>query len=137
MEQAFFLANFFPASNMKANMYKSIDLDIGLADSEFISSERVEKFTVRIMAWNAKTLEFRFDDAIAIYDRNSGSFSDFVEVQGQSELLMDALGRAYVNMPASHPYKHFEFLDLDDEKSLGVIARGFQMKIVEKSDAIP
>ncbi len=119
---------FFPARcfliHINDMAIHSIDHDIGFADSHFLGYERSNNIlTVRLQAWNEKNLQFIFNDTIRVVDNDANEVVDVVWNDANTELLKQALHRLYGQLPTKHPFKHFQFLDLDYQSCLDVVAR--------------
>ena len=116
---------------------EDIFVGIGLADSELISycyNADKNNLTIRIRAWNAKTLEFIFSDLLLFTDEGGNLISSFCLNKSNSELFIKILNKTYDNKaPDHHPYKFFQFLDIDDEPCLEIICEKFEVKILDSS----
>ena len=109
---------------------KTIDLPIGLEDSEFISYAKKDAFFfMYIKLWNEKKMEVSFEDAIRILDKDLGDISSFGVVSGDSTFLQDAMASLYVNVPINHEYYHFQFYNLDDIPTIELIAKSYKISI--------
>lgn len=102
----------------------SIPTDVGLADAELTDyCRRDDELVVGIKAWNEERLLVRFREPVAMHDRGAWSVSDLCESGSQTALLQEALGYQYETIPSDHGLRVFEFLDVDGQSVLEVIAR--------------
>jgi hypothetical protein len=105
-----------------------IQTGISFADAEVESYERREdKLHVRVRAWNAAQVDLVFVDIIGVRDFGVFDICDVCEFVGQTPLLDEALAYEYKEPPAQHPYKVFQFLDLDDKVALEVVCTDVQI----------
>ena len=104
-------------------MRKKIEAIVGFADSEFISYQRkVSEFRIWIDAWNNKRFKISFLNFEALVDYGIGDISEFVEETQSNPFLEEVISLIYTSIPESHPYRIFQFLDLDGRPSLEIIA---------------
>ena len=89
----------------------------------------MKNLVIKIQAWNAKLIEFTFFDTISFLDKGSHSITAFCRNNLESDLFKQALEKNYEKIPQSHPYKLFQFLDLDDLPGLEVICDHFDVVI--------
>lgn len=104
--------------------YRRIPHDIGFADSELSSYERVgDRLTVSLIAWNEQPIRLVFQDALAMLELAAWEVADLRESDGQdSPLLRQALERHFDDVPSQHAYRLFEFIDASDKVVLAVVA---------------
>src|SRR5438309_8829449 len=99
-----------------------VDTGISVADSELASycysDENKQQLIIRIRAWDARIIEFEFFDSILFLDMGSQDISEFCRNTKETDLFKRALERAYAKVPENHPYKLFQFLDLDGDPCL-------------------
>jgi len=108
----------------------AIEFEVGFADSELQSYRRDgDTFVVSLVAWNKKTIRFCFADMIFVVDRGAGDISDVCEVKAASPFLDEALRIQYEDVPDDHPYRLFQFLNMDDEPSLEVVAASVEIAL--------
>jgi hypothetical protein len=109
-------------------MKEVIDTSPHLADAEFDSYTRqADVVTIRIRCWNNTLLTFRFHDAIGLVDRGIGDVTKLVRETDGSSLLDSSLAAMYVSAPSEHPYSLFQFLDIDDNASLEIVAQNVKL----------
>lgn len=109
-------------------MKKSIDTDIGVADAELVSYFRKQNsLIVKIKAWNEVVLTFTFGDFGGLSDYGLGDISQFVEEDEMTFLLERTLKNLYEKIPVESPYKIYQFLNLDDNVVLEIIATTVQV----------
>lgn len=100
-----------------------VQSEIGFADGEILGCERVgSAFVVRVRAWNSKGLRVEFKEVQLVLDLIPGDLSGFYRYDEETELLRKALGYAYDDPPNKHPFRHFVFMNNDDQPCLEVIA---------------
>ena len=106
---------------------KPINSEIGFADSEIVSyrSEN-DNLVIEVKSWNDKTVNLEFEDCIFFLISNSWYISEICEANDSIYKEM-ALNKVYEKIPAKIPYRFFQFLDLDDDPSVEIIARDFQI----------
>ncbi len=110
----------------------NVSAGICLADSEltnYFYNAKEKMLIIKIQAWNLQAIEFFFQDPILFFDHGCESVTEFFEDTSKTELFTQALIRIYGKMPESHLYKHFQFLDLDDNPCLEIISENFTFKI--------
>jgi hypothetical protein len=102
---------------------KKIDYQIGFSDGEIISYFRDERsLTVKLKTWNDKYLSVLFSDVVGIVDYGIGDISNFIEEDEKSLFLKTILDKVYESIPNEQPYRLFQFLDLDDNPVLEIVA---------------
>jgi hypothetical protein len=107
-------------------MATPVESSIGFSDSELDSYTReADELIVRVNSWNGKLLVVVFRDVIGQRDLLAGDFSDLVagEIASQ-QFLQDPLRRNYGDLPATHPYVLYPFLNHDSQPALEVVASG-------------
>lgn len=104
-------------------MKKKIDTFKSIADSELISYSRQDNtFTVNIHAWNASLITATFIEFEGAADYGLGDISEFVEETDSTDFLGRVLVNVYEEAPETHPYHLYQFLNLDGEPALEVVA---------------
>jgi len=100
-----------------------VPFDVGFSDAEVTGYEMdADKFIVRVNAWNEQPLTITFADPLGVADRGIGDISDFVQESSHSPFMQEVITRAYEKVHHPIPYYLFQFLDLDGEAALEVIA---------------
>ena len=113
-------------------MRTQIHYKIGFADGEVSSYQREEHtFTVVVKAWNGDHLRIDFSDPVGICDFGVGDISDFCMEDSGSEFMRQVLSSLYEVVPASHSYFLYQFLNLDDQPALEIVATGVQISPFE------
>lgn len=108
---------------------KSIEFEIGFADAELLSYERsVDDCTVNLTTWNNQNVEALFIDTVGVLDIGVGTISDIVEVFEVTPFFEKVLSQVYETPPSHHLYRLFQFLNVDGEASLEIIAAGINLK---------
>ncbi len=110
---------------------KSIHYSPGFADAEFESYNKLrDTFILTLKTWDEKKIVVSFKEAIRILDNDIGDISDFCEVTDNSEFLENALENLYTNLPQKVSFKHYEFMNLDGNPSLKVVASEINIRIL-------
>ena len=111
-----------------------IDIGISIADAELTSycysDEDKKKLIIHVRSWNEKIINFEFCDFILFLDRGTQYISEFCRNTEETELFKQSLERTYMNVPEDHPYKLFQFLDLDGDPCLEIVCEHFSHKIL-------
>ncbi len=99
-----------------------IDFEIGLSDSELIFYKKEgENLIIKVLLWNDSFLNMVFHDVVRVLDNDINSISSFCEVIEENVFLREALCRLYEEkIPENHPYRHYQFLDDDDQIALEI-----------------
>src|SRR5215207_4587775 len=99
--------------------------DVGFSDGE-IHAYRMEGdvFTVDVNAWNGQLLRVRFTDAVGVSDLGAGDISALSEEDAGSPFMAAVLARLYEANPPTGAHRLYQFLDLDDQPALEVVAGG-------------
>lgn len=98
--------------------------DVGFADGEVTGyATRDDRLSVAVRAWNGERLVVAFSEPLGVRDRGVASIQDVCEVAGETPLLAEVLAYHYESVPDDHGLRVFQFLDLDGEPSLEVVAR--------------
>ena len=104
-------------------MKKEINYKIGFSDGEITSYSRDQNnLVVKVKTWNDTYLIITFLDVVGIIDYGIGDISNFVEETEETSFLKIILNRVYELIPEAPPYRLFQFLDLDDNPSLEIVA---------------
>ena len=100
----------------------------GFEDGEIVSYRMTsEALSVEYRFWNASVAILQFVDPVAMRDDGAvGATIGSVDLTRSSELIADMVRRVYVTPPESPPWRHFRFLNVDDEPVLQVIAHDFR-----------
>ncbi|QPJ62213.1 MAG: hypothetical protein G3M70_10160 [Candidatus Nitronauta litoralis] len=106
-----------------------VKTQIGFNDSEFVSYlKKHSLFVVKIRAWNESQVTINFNDVIRVVDNDVNGISGFFEIIGDSEVLQHALSRLYENViPSNHPYKCYQFIDIDDNAALEIVCSSIEI----------
>lgn len=122
-------ASYLGSPSRKTMNTKSIEFEIGFADAEFQSYERlVEDCVVSLRTWNNQRVEALFIDTVGVLDTGVVTISDIVEVFEVTPFFEKVLSQVYETPPSNHPYHLFQFLNVDGEASLEVIATSISLK---------
>jgi hypothetical protein len=107
----------------KQIMKNKINYQIGFSDAEIISYFREQNhLTVKVKTWNDKLLSVLFSDVVGVIDCGLGDISSFVKENGESLFLTTILNQVYESIPDDQPYHLFQFLNLDDNPCLEIVA---------------
>lgn len=100
-----------------------VESKIGFEDGEIQSFSKDENGTLNVIfkAWNEKHLKISFKDTIRFLDNNMYDISDLVRIES-SQFLIDAINMMYTTTPEVIPYKHYQFLNIDGEPSVEIVA---------------
>lgn len=106
-----------------------IDSNIGFSDAELSSySKKNDSFIVSVLAWNDSLITVTFSDVIRVLDNDINSISSLCRVIEESDFLQAALNRLYEEgAPSKHPYKHYQFLDDDDQPALEIACESMEI----------
>lgn len=108
-----------------------LPFNVGFADAEFDHYiKELSQLKVIITAWNQKKIELVFQDVIQLLDQGIGDIADVCVETSQTEFLIAALKNMYEDLPESHPYQEYVFLNNADSCSLSVIAASVSVKLL-------
>lgn len=111
--------------------------DIGFADGEVCSyAKQDESFIVRVRTWNNHLLAIKFLDCIGVMDLGVGEISGFKQEDKKSFFMDNVLSKFYEQVPTSHPYNLYQFINHDGQPILEVIASSVSLKNVEDSTLV-
>jgi hypothetical protein len=104
-------------------MHNKISSEFGFSDSELVSYQRTgDEFTVTVKAWNGSRLTVFFKQFEGVLDYGLGDISDFVEESDETPFIKQVISRIFTETPKEHTYRVYQFLDLDGEPILEVVA---------------
>jgi hypothetical protein len=107
-----------------------IHSEISFADGEILGCERSSAaFVARIRTWNSKDLRVEFKDVLLVLDFMPSDISGFYRYDEETELTRKALDYAYDDPPKQHVYKHFAFMNNDDEPCLEIVAAEVEVSV--------
>lgn len=112
--------------------FTEIYLGIGLHDSELHSclyTQKEAKLRVKIQAYGGHVVKILFTDVIGFMDISSSEFTTFGCNNGNNSFLAEVLTLRYIEVPNDHPYKLFQFLDIDDQPSLSIVAADYTFTV--------
>ena len=116
-------------------MRQLIDTAVGLSDSRISGYTKANgDLLVRVRAWNGQTLVFHFSEAHALWDGGAGEVTSLCEETHETALLARLLDYFYEERPTHHPYRVFQFLDLDDRPALEVVAEALEIRSPEHTE---
>lgn len=102
---------------------KSINFEIGFADSEIVSfHSQDEDLIIFLKCWNELMIKLKFLDCIFFSIQNGWKVSDICEAENP-KLMKDTLLKTYEKVPLEHPYKLFQFLNDDGDPSVEIICK--------------
>jgi hypothetical protein len=103
---------------------------VEFSDSEFVSYDRKsDDFVVLIDAWNGTRLTVSFSQCEGVLDLGIGDISDFIEETESDQFFEQIISRIYTNLPDDHPYHLYQFLGLDGEPVLEVVAETVRVSV--------
>jgi len=109
----------------------SLGYERSSADGEVVCFSKDKEGTLKIVfkTWDEKTLEIFFSDTIRFLDNNMYDISDIVQIE-ESIFLAEGLQMMYDVIPEKIPYKHYQFLNIDGDPTLEIIATDMRIKDV-------
>ena len=110
----------------------NINVGFSLADSELESyfySSKENKLILEINLWNEQIAIFSFTHPILHIDHYCNVITNLCENSGKNQLIDDALKITYEIIPKDHPYKLYQFLDLDGSPCIEIIAKKLDFKM--------
>lgn len=114
-------------------MNKEIKFGTGFADAEILEYHRNrDDCNVVVKTWNDRFVKIRFLDVVGVNDIGIGDIRGIFEVDGSTTFLENVLAQVYTSIPATHPYRQFQFVNLDDEPYLQVVAAGIELTDFEE-----
>lgn len=109
-------------------MQKKINYKIGFADGEIIEYLRSNnQIVVKMKTWNDVKLTIIFQGAIGMVDYGAFNISNFVEEDSLTTFMEKVLLEFYDSLTSKHPYKLYQFLNLDDNPSLEIVAESLSI----------
>lgn len=114
------------------SVFTEIYLGIGLHDSELRSclyTQKEAKLRVKIQAYGGHVVKILFTGVIGFMDVSSSEFTTFGFNNGRGSFLDEVLKLRYIEIPNDHPYKLFQFLDIDDQPSLFIAAANYTFTV--------
>lgn len=95
----------------------NIDLKGSFNDCDFVSYHfsRENNLTFEIQTFYYTKLLFTFYSPILFIDHNRSRIKNFIQTPNDHPILLQCVERYYGEHVKEHPYKLFQFLDLDDE----------------------
>ena len=108
-----------------------VDVGVGLSDSELITYEyrkSDDMLKIEIRAWDASKVKIICINPILFIDRGCDAITMLCERLSHSGLLEEALEKNYDKgvVPAEHPYKLYQLMNLDDEPSIEFVCKGIE-----------
>ena len=109
---------------------RSIPCDIGFADGMIQSYRKIgDVLDVHVKAWNDRQIDIRFVEVVRLLDNDAGEVCDFCEVMEKSTLFQAAIDHVYEMIPENIPYRHFQFIGIDGDSVLDVVAEAFSIEV--------
>ena len=110
-----------------------VNYKIGFEDGEILSFTKIEDatFIVKFRTWNEIILEISFHDTIRILDNNMYSISDLVLINHETIFRKDALKMMFDKIPTAETYKHYQFLNQEDDPAIEIVAREISIREAE------
>ena len=110
-----------------------IPYEIGFSDGEVRSYHREEdELTVILSTWNNVLLKIKFSDTIGVSDLGVGDVSGVYQESLASPFMEQVIRRLYDAPPPSPPYSLYQFLDLDEQPVLEVVAGSIDISRLDK-----
>ena len=98
---------------------------VGMSDGEIHAYHmEADVFTVEVSAWNGQLLRVTFADAVVVSDLGVGDISALCEEDAGSPFMAAVLERLYEATPPPAAHRLYQFLDLDDQPALEIVAAG-------------
>ena len=96
---------------------------IDFADSEYIAFQMSDHYNLTILMknWKEELLRIIFKHAIQFTYKLGDVPKDWYELEN-TPFLNEALQLKYIQVPANHPYKHFQLEDINDFPFIQVVA---------------
>jgi hypothetical protein len=63
-------------------------------------------------------------------DSDGGDLMDLCEIIGQTEMFQAAVARVYDVVPSEVPYRHFQFVGVDGDGVLDVVAEAIEVSVL-------
>lgn len=101
------------------------DCSIGFADGQIDSYYAHDDVLVVVVEfWNAKRASISFQEPVVMHDNGAiGMTLSSAKEIGDSPLIADVLGRLYDNPPGECALVHYQFLGVDGNPVLEVVAK--------------
>jgi hypothetical protein len=101
-----------------------VNCPFGVEDGHIVAYRASEsRLEVDYEFWNEQRGTFVFDDFCGAHDNTAiGITIGSLVEQTSSDLLTRLIGRSYVVVPANLDWRHFQFLDIDDQAIFEVVA---------------
>ncbi|MEP6850582.1 MAG: hypothetical protein ABI999_17115 [Acidobacteriota bacterium] len=116
-------------------MRTEIKFDTGFADAELLEYHRgIDDAFVTVRTWNDRLVTVNFKDVVGVNDIGIGDIKGIFKIEGSTPLLETVLNQVYEVTPNTHPYRQYEFVNLDDVSCLTVIATDVELNYL-KEDA--
>jgi hypothetical protein len=104
-------------------MRTPVQFEIGFADSELVSYSRyASELSVIVKTWDSSLVTVTFFDVIGVLDLNVGDISEICQESETTRLMSKAVERMYESPPDVLPYNVYQFLDLDGNIAMEIIA---------------
>jgi hypothetical protein len=104
-------------------MRTPVQSEIGLSDAEIVRYSRSpSELSVIVEMWNSTLVTFTFFDVIGILDLGIGDISDLCQESETTSLMSKAVERMYESPPDVLPYHVYQFLDLDYNIAMEIVA---------------
>jgi hypothetical protein len=101
-----------------------VNCPFGVEDGHIVAYRASEsRLEVDYEFWNEKRGTILFDDFFGVHDNTAiGITVGALVEKTSSDLLTHLIGRSYVVAPADLNWRHFQFLDVDDQAIFEVVA---------------
>ena len=117
---------------MTKTRYHSVETPIGFAEGKVVLVEKKgPRVLVVVRAWDESMIEVVFDEALGFREAMSHELSDLICSQSTGEFASWCTGRAYEG-GHNEGESLFQFLDVDGEAAIEVVAKGVQIHVVRE-----
>lgn len=112
-------------------MGQSIDIaKVGFADSELLQySSSGDELVILLKLWDERHVVVTFRGVSRVLCHVSRWVAEFSELSSESSFLGDALEEMYEIRPDSHPYRHYQFLGVEGESVIEVVAESVEASL--------
>jgi len=108
------------------SMREHVNTNIGVADSQLIAYQRDSRsLRVLLQTWNGSRMSLIFEEFIGCVDTGIGEVSELLLETVPTDFFNSMLQKTYVKVPMDHGYELYQFIDVDGDPSLEIVARAF------------
>jgi hypothetical protein len=112
-------------------MSRSLDIaKVGFADSELLQySSSGDELVILLKLWDERRVVVTFRGVSRVLCHASSWVAEFSEPASESSFLDAALSEVYETVPDSHPYRHYQFLGVEGESVIEVVAESVEASL--------